>query len=116
MKYCTDPTVFVLFMSGMVIPVVLLAKVLPEEVVADSNEDVLSSTCVRCYHADLRTSCAFLSQQRRSFVHSFSFFFAEEDIVTLQLEVKKIGGKLLWRDRDLTQVKEKTITVAHRLK
>lgn len=68
------------------------AKVLPEEVVAESNEDVLSSTCVRCYHADLRTSCAFLSQQRRFFIHFF-FFFAEEDIaVTLQLEVKN-GGK-----------------------
>lgn len=41
MKYCTDPTVFVLFMSGMVIPMdlsCLLAKVLPEEVVAESDE------------------------------------------------------------------------------
>lgn len=72
-KYCTDPTVFVLFVSGMVIPVVLFAKVLPEEVVAESNEDVLSSTCVRCYHADLCTSCAFLSQQRCFFIHFFLF-------------------------------------------
>lgn len=100
MKYCTDPTVFVLFVPGMVIPMVrscLLAEVLPEEVVAESNEDVPSPTCVSCYHADRRTSCAFLSQRRRFFLYFFSFFFfflAEEDIaVTLQLEVKIIKKK-----------------------
>lgn len=46
-KYYTDPTVFVLFMSGIFTPVVLsclFAKVSPEEVVAESNDDVLSST------------------------------------------------------------------------
>lgn len=126
MKYCTDPTVFVLFVPGMVIPMVrscLLAEVLPEEVVAESNEDVPSPTCVSCYHADRRTSCAFLSQRRRFFLYFFSFFFfclAEEDVaVTLQLEVKIIKKKKkhLWRYRDLTQEKEKkTITVTHELK
>lgn len=55
----------------LVVLTCLLAKVLPEEVVAECNEDVLSSTRVRCYHADLRTSCAFLSQQWSFFL----FFF-----------------------------------------